>query len=59
MSRYGSRKFVLTLLAILAATYLVWVGSITPEVYRAIVLGGLAGYGAANVGQKWVEKNGQ
>ena len=55
-SRYASRKFILALLALASATWLVAAGLITPGVYQYVVLGTVGAYITGNVSQKWVEK---
>lgn len=54
MSRYGSRKFILALLSLVSASWLVACGAITPDVYRYVVLGTVGAYITGNVLQKWV-----
>lgn len=56
MSRYASRKFLLALLSLISATWLVATGAITPDVYKYVVLGTAGAYITGNVVQKWVEK---
>ena len=58
MTRYASRKFILALLALASATYLVAFGAITPAVYQGVVVATVGVYIAGNVGQKWVDKAG-
>lgn len=47
-----SRKFLLSLTAVLSATWLVYSGHIADGVYSAVVIASVSGYLAANVTQK-------
>jgi len=55
-NRYASRKFILAMLSLASATWLVSSGAITPGVYQYVVLGTVGVYITGNVSQKWVEK---
>jgi len=55
-NRYASRKFILAMLSLASATWLVSSGTITPGVYQYVVLGTVGVYITGNVSQKWVEK---
>lgn len=50
--RYGSRKFILSLLTLASADAMLFLGSITPSVWGGVVGSVLALYVAGNVGQK-------
>ena len=54
-TRYASRKFILAMLSLASATWLVATGAITPAVYQYVVLGTVGAYITGNVGQKWLE----
>lgn len=56
MNRYGSRKFIISLLSLSATTWALWEGLVDAEVFRTIVIAVVGLYGAANVGQKAVQK---
>lgn len=56
MIRYGSRKFLLTLLVLVTATALVWFSKISDGVYSAVIIACVAAYITGNVAQKKVEK---
>jgi len=56
MTRYASRKFLVTLLTLASITWLVANGHITPEVFQAVAVASVGVYITGNVGQKWVEK---
>jgi|JI8StandDraft_1071087.scaffolds.fasta_scaffold25196_8 hypothetical protein len=51
MSRYASRKFLLSLLVLASATGLVLGGHIADGVYSAVVIADLTAYLASNVTQ--------
>jgi len=53
-TRYASRKFILAMLSLASATWLVSTGAITPLVYQYVVLGTVGAYITGNVGQKWL-----
>jgi hypothetical protein len=55
-SRYASRKFLIALLVVLSATWLVYLGRIGDAVYQVIVLGVVTVYLGANVAQRFVDK---
>lgn len=55
--KYNSRKFLLCLLAILLASALLYVGSLTAAVWGAAVGTALTVYCASNVAQKRVLDN--
>lgn len=55
MSRYASRKFLLSLLTLVTASVLVWFGKIDPGVYSAVVIATVAAYITGNVAQKSYE----
>jgi hypothetical protein len=57
VNRYGSRKFILALLALAASTWLVYEHAITPDVWRAVVLGTVGVYIVGNVAQKATSKD--
>ncbi|MDP2323517.1 MAG: hypothetical protein Q8N51_05750 [Gammaproteobacteria bacterium] len=52
MNSVGGRKFVLTVLALASATWLVAMGHIADGVYSAVVMSTVGVYIAANVVQK-------
>lgn len=54
-TRYASRKFILAMLSLASATWLVSSDAITPVVYQYVVLGTVGVYITGNVGQKWLE----
>lgn len=54
LSRYASRKFLLALLSLASATYLVRYGHIADGVYSAVVIATVGAYIAGNVAQKKV-----
>lgn len=56
MNRYGSRKFIATVLTLASATWLACNHVIASGDYKAVVIGVVAVYIAGNVGQKAVEK---
>lgn len=58
MSRYASRKFLLSLATLASATALVATGHIADGVYSAVVIATVGAYVAANVAQKATVKNG-
>lgn len=58
MDKFLSRKFILSLLSLMSATYLIVGGYIQEGVYSAIVLGTVAAYITGNVAQKLDMKQG-
>lgn len=56
MSRYASRKFIVTCASLVIASLLVWGGYISDGVYSAVVIATVGAYLTANVGQKFVER---
>ena len=58
MTRYGSRKFLLTLLIVLLATGLRWFELIDGGMWVTVVSLALTVYVGANVAQKAVVKDG-
>lgn len=58
MNTLTSRKFLITLLALLCATGLAWLGKIDSTSYAAIVVGTVGAYITGNVVQKKVASNG-
>lgn len=52
MSRFASRKFVLSLLTLASATWLVAAGAIADGVYSAVVIATVGAYIVGNVAQK-------
>ena len=52
MNRYGSRKFIIALLALVATTWALAEFLIGEESFKAIVIGIIGLYGTANVAQK-------
>lgn len=58
MTRYHSRKFILALLSLGSATWLVFERVITAGDYKVVVLGTVGAYIAGNVLQKVGAKNG-
>lgn len=56
MKSYGSRKFILSLLAILGSSWLVWMKAIDGGVFATVVSTALVAYGASNVAQKATAK---
>jgi len=59
MNPYASRKFVLALLSLASATWLVWEKVITTGDYKAVLLGTVGSYIAGNVVQKFTASNTQ
>lgn len=57
MIRYASRKFILALLSLACAIWLVWEKAITTGDYKAVVIGTVGAYIPGNVAQKAVAKN--
>lgn len=53
-TNYLSRKFILSCYLILAATAMVVMKIISPEVWQAVSLGAAGIYGLANVAQKYL-----
>ncbi|MCU0957820.1 MAG: hypothetical protein MUF55_11025 [Hydrogenophaga sp.] len=56
MNRYGSRKFIVALLALGSAHWLVATAVISGDVYQAVVIATVGAYIVGNVAQKAVEK---
>ena len=56
MTRYASRKFIVAMMAIASASWLVYSGHIADGVYSAVVIAAVGGYLAANVTQKATAK---
>lgn len=56
MSRYGSRKFIAAIVAMVGAQWGLLVGLVPPADYRLIVLGTIGAYIVGNVGQKALER---
>ncbi len=56
MNRYASRKFVMALLSLASASWLVWEKVISAGDYKAVILGTVGAYIVGNVAQKAVEK---
>ena len=56
MKHLASRKFLIALIAMASATWLVASGRIADGVYSAVVIAAIGGYFAANVTQKATEK---
>lgn len=54
--KYTSRKFIVTVMTIVSAHWALIESLIDGSDYKALMLGALAIYGAANVGQKAVAK---
>ena len=57
MNQYASRKFLLSLLSLLASTALVWFAKISDGVYSAVVISTVAAYITGNVAQKATVKD--
>jgi hypothetical protein len=55
-SKYLSRKFLLALLALASATWLVYTQHIADGVYSAVVIATVGAYIVGNVAQKATEK---
>jgi hypothetical protein len=55
LTHLGGRRFILTMVAGLATSVLVWYGKITPEIYRDVIIGTVGIYIAGNTMQKNVE----
>jgi hypothetical protein len=55
--KYLSRKFILSLLIVISATWLVWNKSIADGVYSAVVIAVIGAYIAGNVGQRYIDVN--
>lgn len=53
MNQLGGRKFVLALLTLTSANFLVWCGHIADGVYSAVVIATVGVYIAGNVAQKY------
>jgi len=51
-----SRKFIVTLMSIVSASSLCWLGHIAEGVYSAVMIGTVGAYLTANVTQKSIEK---
>lgn len=56
LARLSSRKFLLSLFALLSATLLTWFGHIADGVYSAVVIATVGAYIAGNVTQKATAK---
>lgn len=56
MIRYASRKFILALLTLASATWLVYSCHIADGVYSAVVIATVGAYIVGNVAQKATEK---
>lgn len=56
MRYLASRKFLLSIVTVMSATFLVATGHIADGVYSAVVIATVGGYLAANVTQKATEK---
>lgn len=54
--KYGSRKFILALLTLADSSVLLAFGAIDADVWKAVVLGTVGVYIAANVAQRAVDK---
>lgn len=54
--KYGSRKFILALLALGSGTWLVYAGHISDGVYSSVVIATVGAYIAGNVAQKATAK---
>lgn len=52
MSRFGSRKFIISVATLASATWLVYGGHIADGVYSAVVIAVVAAYVTSNVAQK-------
>jgi hypothetical protein len=52
---YTARKFLLSLVVIVGATVLLWVGKIPPQFWADVVVYSLAVFGLADVGQRAVD----
>ena len=52
---YTARKFLLSLLVIVGATVLLWVGKLPAQYWSDVVIYSLAVFGLADVGQRAVE----
>jgi hypothetical protein len=55
LTHLGGRRFILTMVAGLATSVLVWYGKITPEIYRDVIIGTVGIYIAGNTMQKNVQ----
>lgn len=55
--RYASRKFILAMLTLTSATWLVYSGHIADGVYSAVVIATVGAYIAGNVAQKATAKD--
>lgn len=56
MNKFTSRKFMLALLTLASATWLVYAGHIADGVYSAVVIATVASYITGNVAQKATAK---
>jgi hypothetical protein len=56
MTQFKSRKFILAMVSVLSASWLVYTGHIADGVYSAVVIATVGGYLAANVTQKATAK---
>lgn len=52
MNRFSSRKFILSMLTLASATWLVYTGHIADGVYSAVVISTVGAYITGNVVQK-------
>lgn len=57
MNRLASRKFLLAVLTVLSASWLVYTGHIADGVYSAVVIAAVGGYLTANVTQRATQKD--
>lgn len=57
MNRYASRKFILSILSLASASWLVFEKVITTGDYKAVVIGTVGAYIIGNVAQKAVSKD--
>lgn len=56
MTKFTSRKFLLSMFTVASATWLVAIGHIADGVYSAVVIAVAGSYIAGNVAQKATEK---
>jgi uncharacterized membrane protein len=56
MSKFYSRKFLLSLFTVAVSTALVWLEHISDGVFSAVVIATVGGYFTANVTQKATSK---
>ena len=57
MNRYASRKFILSILSLASASWIVFEKVITTGDYKAVVIGTVGAYIIGNVAQKAVSKD--